>query len=1205
MLSCPLSQEVARLEEAASTVQRHAAELISIIGQLEAQIGKLKEEYAGLIRETEAIRAELDTVGKKVERSVSLLSNLGSESTRWAQQAQSFADEMGTVVGDCLLASGFLSYVGVFDQQYRARLVRDWRLLLEQLGIKQREAVSSVDYLALPSQRLEWRNNALPPDELCVENAVMLTRFRRYPLVIDPSGQATAFLLNQLAARKVIKTSFLDSSFQKNLESALRFGCPIVVEDVENLDPILNPILNRETRKAGGRVLIRLGDQDIDFSPSFVIYLTTRDPSAQFTPDLCSRVTLVNFTVTRAGLRAQCLSTLLRQERPDVEARRADALREQGEFRVALRAKEAALLDCISRAQGNLLQNDTVVLELERLKADASAIAEKVAASEGVMADTVRASQDYQPTAQRAADLYFAVEQLSALHPIYQYSLAHFQTAFDAALQLGPATGDLALPAQRTAAIDDRLCALLHERAARSLLSQHRGALSLRIALSRLSGREQLPPASELDFLLAQHTPVVGAAAGAAGDGAWVPAWLGPRERAAALAAVQHCASLKDALASLKSVAELETLVPWTALLLCKAVWPARVEWASLRFADSVMGAGWATLPPLQAQRSLLDEVLPGTPVMLIGTQGHDPARLVDELAHQLNVQPLHRIAIGSAEGFVAADKALATCFKSGGWVLLRNVHLAPQWLQQLEKRLHSMGLPSKGSTFRLFLTADAHPSLPPALLRRARVLTFEQPPGLRAALLHALHQCPPSLEAQQPLERSRLHLLVCWLHSVLCERLRYVPLGWSKRSVALTQADLSVALSMVDVWVDRVARNKAKNVDPSKLPWAALHALLGSVVYGGRIDNPVDQRLLDASVRQVLNTAAYEEGAVLGGIVLPAPSARTRAQFLQWAAELPDGPTDPRVLGLPLGAEQLVQVRAGQTLLASVSTLLAGADLGNGGGGNSTGDAGSESNESEHHGTGGIGTRITPWLQRLEAVARPAAEGGEGPLARFWQREGRAASQLHKRIVSDLRALLDVAEGRAKSSNATRALLADLRLNRIPRNWRAYAVSQAALVGAFVDDLLRRLALAGAAHPSLGLLFSPSAYVTATRQAACVAGGWALEAVALEARVGGDSSTTGASAAEGWWRVEGCFVEGARWSGHYLESCEETSTSLPFLELRWRPAGQVSMQGVNVPVYLNVDRTDHLFSVWLPSQQDVSPATFYLSGLAIIASSV
>lgn len=35
---------------------------------------------------------------------------------------------------------------------------------------------------------------------------------------------------------------------------------------------------------------------------------------------------------------------------------------------------------------------------------------------------------------------------------------------------------------------------------------------------------------------------------------------------------------------------------------------------------------------------------------------------------------------MGSSEGFTDADKNLALALKSGGWVLLRNVHLCPEW---------------------------------------------------------------------------------------------------------------------------------------------------------------------------------------------------------------------------------------------------------------------------------------------------------------------------------------------------------------------------------------------------------------------------------------------------------------------------------------------------------------------------------------------
>ena len=66
-------------------------------------------------------------------------------------------------------------------------------------------------------------------------------------------------------------------------------------------------------------------------------------------------------------------------------------------------------------------------------------------------------------------------------------------------------------------------------------------------------------------------------------------------------------------------------------------------------------------------------------------------------------------------------------------WVMLKNVHLAPAWLVQLEKKLHSL---HPHPQFRLFLTMEITPRLPVNLLRAGRVFVFEPPPGVRANLL-------------------------------------------------------------------------------------------------------------------------------------------------------------------------------------------------------------------------------------------------------------------------------------------------------------------------------------------------------------------------------------------------------------------------------------------------------------------------------------
>jgi dynein heavy chain 1 len=279
----------------------------------------LQEEYAQLVASAEAIKSEMSGVAKRVDRSVSLLHNLSSERLRWDSQSNSFQTQMKTLSGDCVLAAAFLTYSGFFNITYRQTLLQRWQDKLDDDAVPCKPEFSLIEYLSHPSERLLWQSCALPSDDLCTENAIMLKRFNRYPLVIDPSGQATEFIMQSYSDKKIVRTSFLDDAFLKNLESALRFGNALLVEDVESIDPILNSVLNRETQKLGGRVLIRVGDKDIDFSPSFTLFLATRDPTCHFTPDLCSRVTFVNFTVTPGSLRSQCLTKVLKAERPDID----------------------------------------------------------------------------------------------------------------------------------------------------------------------------------------------------------------------------------------------------------------------------------------------------------------------------------------------------------------------------------------------------------------------------------------------------------------------------------------------------------------------------------------------------------------------------------------------------------------------------------------------------------------------------------------------------------------------------------------------------------------------------------------------------------------------------------------------------------------------------------------------------------------------
>jgi len=88
------------------------------------------------------------------------------------------------------------------------------------------------------------------------------------------------------------------------------------------------------------------------------MFMITRDSNSKFTPDLCSRVTFVNFTVTPASLLNQCLNIYLKSETPDIEQKRVTLMKLQGEYVVRLRELEDSLLDSLSNVTGSILDNE-------------------------------------------------------------------------------------------------------------------------------------------------------------------------------------------------------------------------------------------------------------------------------------------------------------------------------------------------------------------------------------------------------------------------------------------------------------------------------------------------------------------------------------------------------------------------------------------------------------------------------------------------------------------------------------------------------------------------------------------------------------------------------------------------------------------------------------------------------------------------------
>ena len=119
-----------------------------------------------------------------------------------------------------------------------------------------------------------------------------------------------------------------DGDFARALENALQFGNPTLCENVlEELDPVLEPVLLKQVFKSGGVMSIRLGDSTVEYNKEFKFYITTKLRNPHYLPEVSVKVTLLNFMITPVGLEDQLLGIVVARQSECARPRAACAKR--------------------------------------------------------------------------------------------------------------------------------------------------------------------------------------------------------------------------------------------------------------------------------------------------------------------------------------------------------------------------------------------------------------------------------------------------------------------------------------------------------------------------------------------------------------------------------------------------------------------------------------------------------------------------------------------------------------------------------------------------------------------------------------------------------------------------------------------------------------------------------------------------------------
>ncbi|XP_052058680.1 dynein axonemal heavy chain 3-like isoform X1 [Mytilus californianus] len=931
-----LATQMAKLEE-------KRAELKAVTDEL----NELEDNLASNQNEKENLEANIELTKVKIDRAEKLISGLGGEKERWTKNVEDLTETYDNIVGDVLLSASIVAYLGPFILDYRQECLKEWYRMCKERNIPVSENFSLQANLGNPVKIRDWQIAGLPVDNYSLENALVVMNANRWPLMIDPQGQANKWIKNMEKLNKLEVIKLSDPNYSRQLENCVQFGNPCLLENVgEELDPILDPVLLKQTFKQNNMDYIRVGDNIIEYSKDFKFYITTRLRNPHYLPEVSVKVTLINFMITLLGLEDQLLGIVAAKEKPDLEEKKNELIIESAKNKRQLKEIEDKILEVLSSSEGNILDDESAIEILSSSKVLSQEISEKqeVASVTEEKIDKVR--DGYKPVAKHGSILFFVIQDLANIDPMYQYSLSWFINLYIQSILNSKQTSELS---ERIDNLNEHFTYSIYLNVCRSLFEKDKLLFSFLLCIG-IQKQEGTVDDREWRFLLtggvALENPFPNPAS----------AWL-PEKSWSEIVRCSDLPAFKGFMDQFKSLLpqwkkiydspspETEDLPkPWCErldklqkLIVLRCLRPDKMVPAIQNFIVDTMEHKYVEPPTFDLSLSFSDSSY-FTPLIFVLSPGADPMAGLYRFAEEKGLLPriikpmvtmtkaeskmrlitsiiglnpkiesetpgskgLQTISLGQGQGPIA-EKMIQEAVEEGTWVVLQNCHLAASWLGELERICETIITdPAKTKpSFRLWLTSYPSPVFPVSVLQNGVKMTNEPPKGLRANLLRSYLNDPISDPeffnlCNKPVIFEKLLFGLCFFHGLVQERRKFGPLGWNI-PYEFNESDLRISVRQLEMFVN----------DYDEPPLEALTYLTGECNYGGRVTDDLDRRLILSLLKifyceEIISDDEYKFST--SGLYY-APPKGTYNNYIEYIRKLPLMP-HPEVFGLHENAD-------------------------------------------------------------------------------------------------------------------------------------------------------------------------------------------------------------------------------------------------------------------------------------------------------------